>query len=100
MLGVSIEHIEVQDGIPRTRNRRVKVKMIATKYLDSGESVEDIAAHYGISLADVHAALAYYFDHQETFEEIERRNQVLGEKYGVQSDAHLAELRSRLNENK
>lgn len=99
MLGVSIEHIEVQDGVPRTRNRRVKVKMIAAKHLDGGESTEDIAAHYGITLADVHAALAYYFDHQQTFEEIKQRNQTLGEQYGVQADSHLAKLRARLNRN-
>ncbi len=29
-----------------------------------GKSVDEIASDYGLALADVHAALAYYFDHR------------------------------------
>lgn len=65
------------DGIPRTIERRVKVHMIVEKYLVTGESVADIAAHYGISLADVHAALTYYYDNLAYFQQRERERQPL-----------------------
>ena len=29
-----------------------------------GKSVDEIATEYNLTLADVHAALAYYFDHR------------------------------------
>jgi hypothetical protein len=35
-----------------------------------GWSIDEICAEYELTLAEVHAALAYYFDHQE---EIDRR---------------------------
>ena len=30
-----------------------------------GQSVEEVVAKYDLSFADVHAALAYYYDHQD-----------------------------------
>lgn len=65
-----IVHIQIdEDGTARTINKRVKVKMIAQKHYTAGETVADIAAHYGIDLADVHAALAYYHDNRATYEQ-------------------------------
>lgn len=37
---------------------------IATWHERLGKSVDEIASEYGLTLADVHAALAYYFDHR------------------------------------
>lgn len=65
---IPVTHIQLDDdGIPRTINRRVKVKMIAQKY-GVEYTVDEIAEHYGISVADVYAALAYYHDNLEYFE--------------------------------
>ena len=65
---IPVIHIQLDnDGIPRTINRRVKVKMIAQKY-DVEYTVDEIAEHYGITVADVYAALAYYHDNLEYFE--------------------------------
>jgi uncharacterized protein (DUF433 family) len=50
----------------------VKVSMIAQRHLKAGETVEAIAAQYGITLADVYAALAYYYDNRAFFEQHER----------------------------
>lgn len=30
-----------------------------------GRSADDISSDHGLSLAEIHAALAYYFDHRE-----------------------------------
>jgi len=41
------------------------VAAIAELYLDLGQSPEEIAIKYNLSLAAVHGAMAYYYDHQE-----------------------------------
>ena len=65
---IPVIHIQLDDdGIPRTINQRVKVKMIAQKY-NVGYGVDLIAEHYNITVADVYAALTYYHDNLEYFE--------------------------------
>ncbi len=52
------------DCHPRTR-----VAMIVADYLCRGWSAEEIARQYAyLALAEVHAALTYYFDHQQEIE--------------------------------
>ena len=68
------EHIELTPetagGKPRIRGRRITVQNIALWHERLGKSADEIAADYDVTLADVYAALAYYFDHRE---EIDRR---------------------------
>lgn len=63
------EHIELTPdtagGKPRIRGRRVTVQDIAIWHERLGKSADEIASEYDLSLGDVHAALAYYFDHRE-----------------------------------
>ncbi len=64
----TVEHIVatpgVRGGVPHIAGTRVTVSDIALLHLKMGKSVAEIAAEYNLSLASVHAALAYYFDHQ------------------------------------
>jgi uncharacterized protein (DUF433 family) len=53
----------VAGGRPRVAGRRIKVQDIAVWHERLGWSVDEIAAEYGLTLAEVHAALAYYFAH-------------------------------------
>ena len=68
------EHIELTPetagGKPRIRGRRIPVQSVAIWHERLGKSADEIAAEYDLTLADVYAALAYYFDHRE---EIDRR---------------------------
>jgi uncharacterized protein (DUF433 family) len=68
------EHIEVTPemagGKPRIRGHRIRVQDIAIWHERLGKSVDEIASEYDLTLGDVHAALAYYFDHRE---EIDKR---------------------------
>lgn len=91
-----VEHIFVENDIPRTRNRRVKVKMIALKYLEGGATPQELADHYSITLADVHAALTYYYDHQETFDAAERALEPLIEQGRRESEARLKKMQARM----
>ncbi len=54
----------VLGGKPHIKGHRIGVHHIAWWY-SQGESAADLARDYHISLADVHAALAYYYDHKD-----------------------------------
>ena len=62
------QHIECTPGIaggkPRIAGHRITVQNVAIWYDRLGMSADEISSEYGLTLADVHAALAYYFDHQ------------------------------------
>jgi uncharacterized protein (DUF433 family) len=71
---VSVEHIAIHPdfcfGKPRIAGTRMSVAAIVEMYLEMGQSLEEIASKYDLSLASVYAAMAYYYDHQQ---EIDRR---------------------------
>jgi uncharacterized protein (DUF433 family) len=62
-------HIEMTPGIaggkPRIAGRRITVQNIVVWHEHLGKSVDEISAEYDLTLAEVYAALAYYFDHRE-----------------------------------
>lgn len=92
-----IRHIQIDDdGIPRTINRRVKVKMLAQRHIDGGESVADLAAHYDISLGDVYAALAYYYDNKEQMDADREANEALLKEVGISHEDFKAKILKRL----
>ena len=55
-------------GKARIAGRRISVEDIAIWHLRLGKSVDEICAESDLSLAEVHAALAYYYDHQVEIE--------------------------------
>jgi uncharacterized protein (DUF433 family) len=61
-------HIEVAPGIrggkPCIVGTRLAVNDIVLLHLRLGQSLEQIAGHYDVSLAALHAAMTYYYDHQ------------------------------------
>jgi uncharacterized protein (DUF433 family) len=68
------EHIEMTPGVcggkPRIAGHRIRVQDIAIWHEQWGYSPEEIVSHYPqLSLADVHAALAYYFDHRDEIQQ-------------------------------
>ena len=69
--------------------------MIALKY-NNDVSAEDIAEHYGITLADVYAALAYFHDNRAYFEERSRQSEELLKQHGVDGAEFRAKVEERL----
>ncbi len=70
MTAVISEHIQITPGVcggkPRIVGHRIRVQDIAISYEHLGMTPDEIIdQHPSISLADVHAALAYYYDHLE-----------------------------------
>jgi uncharacterized protein (DUF433 family) len=66
MSSIVTTHIEVDgEGVAWIADSRVKVIEIAIDKLAHGSSPEEMAFQYThLSLAQIHAALAYYYDHQ------------------------------------
>ena len=64
---------DVLGGKARLEGRRISVFQIGEMYTEAGESPEYIADQLDLTLTDVHAALAYYYDHPEEMAEIRRR---------------------------
>jgi uncharacterized protein (DUF433 family) len=62
------QHIDktagVAGGKPRIAGHRITVQNIALWHETLGKSADEIADEYDLTLADVYAALAYYFDHK------------------------------------
>lgn len=62
-------HIEITPGVaggkPRIAGRRITVQNIVIWHEHMGKSADEISAEYDLTLADVYAALAYYFDHRD-----------------------------------
>src|SRR5919106_6164713 len=60
-------HIVKEPGLPARleRHPRTRVATIVMDYLGRGLAPEDIVRHYPyLTLAEVHAAMTYYHDHQ------------------------------------
>ena len=67
-------HIEINEkvcgGKPCIAGSRIKVQQVVLEYERLGWTADEICdAHPSIGLADVHAALMYYYDNKEKIEE-------------------------------
>lgn len=74
MTPVSKEHVEVTPdvcgGRPRIAGHRIRVQDVVIWHERERKSPEEIIWEFPqITLADVHAALAYYFDHRRAIDD-------------------------------
>ena len=67
------QHIEITPGVcggkPRVAGHRITVANIVIWHERLGKSADEIATEYDLTLADVYAALAFYFDNREAIDE-------------------------------
>jgi uncharacterized protein (DUF433 family) len=85
MTTVSKEHIAKTPGICGGKaciaGHRIRVMDIVVLHERTGMSPDEIVDQYpGITLADVHAALAYYFDHRDEIEAEFRREREVADQ--------------------
>ena len=69
---LSYPHVQQRLGEPArlVRLPRVRVAQIVMDYLAHGWSVDEMCRQYPhLTPAEVHAAMAYYFDHQQQLDE-------------------------------
>lgn len=74
---------DVLGGDPRLKGHRIGVYHIYQRYVEGDDTPEEIATSYNITIAEVHAALAYAFSNPEKMRDIEARNQALDEEHAA-----------------
>lgn len=66
---------DVMDGEPRIEGRRVTVLRIKELVEERGLPAVDVADMHDLDVADVYAALTYYYEHPEEMASVEKRRQ-------------------------
>lgn len=63
------QHITVMPGVasgrPHIAGHRITVQDIVIWHEWLGRSADEIATEYDLSISDIYAALAYYYDHRD-----------------------------------
>ena len=101
MTTVISEHIQITPDIcggkPRIAGHRIRVQDVVIWYEHLNMSPDDIVYHYpSITLADVHAALAYYYDHLEEIRQDIRASEAFASQLATQTPSILQrKLRER-----
>jgi len=87
MTVISVEHIALREnGAPYVVGKGVKVAYIASLFTRHNWSVESIAGEHDLTVADVHAALAYYYDHKDEIETMIKIGDDLAQQTGTSID--------------
>ena len=79
MKEVSTTHIEITPGVaggkPRIVGHRITVQDIVIWHERIGIVADEIATEHGLTLSDIYAALAYYYDHRKEIDEAIRTDE-------------------------
>ena len=82
---------EVAGGKPRIANHRITVQNVVIWHERMGLSADEIATEYDLTLADVYAALAYYYDHRAEIDEDIRADDAFIEELRKSTPSKLLE---------
>lgn len=89
MVVTSIRHIDVDEhGVARIVGKRTRVIQVVMDKMANGWTPEEIQNQYShLSLAEIHAAFAYYYDNQDALDsQIEQSLRQAEVKYAGQSE--------------
>jgi uncharacterized protein (DUF433 family) len=92
MSAITYPHIEINsDGVATVSDTTTKVIEIVQDHLAHHWHAEDICRQYPyLSLAQIHAALTYYYDHQiEMDQEIESRRRRVADIKAMRADGAI-----------
>lgn len=78
---------DVLGGKARLDGRRISVIDIAERVLDHGQTPESVADQLDVSLAEIHAALAYYYRNLEEMDAVRERRRDLDDELKRRSKA-------------
>ena len=90
------EHIEIVEGAggPKARiaGHRIRVQDVVFWHEKQGMSPDEIVDQFPtITLADVYAALAYYWDHRDAIEDAFKREAQIEAEFRLKYPSKLAE---------
>ncbi len=93
------QHIEITPGIvggkPRIAGHRITVENIVIWHERMGRCADEIAADNDLTLADVYAALAYYFDHRAEIDQSMEESEAFVEELRQRTPSKLLEKLQR-----
>jgi uncharacterized protein (DUF433 family) len=81
----------IRSGKPCITGRRITVADIAIAYLRLGQSLEEIAGEYDLSLAEVYTAIAFYYDNKPAIDESIQASEAFAESLRSQYPSLLQE---------
>lgn len=82
---------DVCGGKPRIAGHRITVQNIAIWHDRLGWSADEIASEYDLELADIYAALVYYFAHREEIDQSIREGKAFVEEMRRKTPSKLEE---------
>ena len=101
-ISVVDKHIEIDPAIvggkPHIKGHRITVQNIVIWHERMGRSADEIAGEYNLSLADIYAALSYYFDHQAEVNGSIRESETLIKEMRKRSSSVLEKKLSNYSE--
>ena len=94
------KHIEIDPAVaggkPHVRGHQITVQNIVIWHERMGQSVDEITSEYNLSLAEIYAALSYYFDHQDEVNTSIRESEAFVEEMKKRSRSALQQKLSNL----
>lgn len=88
-------HIEITPDItggkPRIAGHRITVQDVVIWHEWMGRSADEIAADHDLTLADVYAALTYYYDHREEIDAMIKESEAFVEAFRQQIPSKVTE---------
>ena len=90
-----INHIEIRDGRGYIRGTNKKAEMVARMFVGTDYTIEDVMEQYNLSAAEVHSAIAYYYDNQEELDARHRQAIQWAEENAMTLDKFKAKIASR-----
>lgn len=88
-------HIEITPGIagqkPRIAGHRITVQNVVIWHERMGLSADEIASEYGLTLSEIHAALAYYYDRRAEIDQSIRDERAFVEEIRQMTPSKLPE---------
>ena len=82
---------DICGGKPRIAGHRITVQNIAIWHDRLGWDADEIASEYDLELADIYAALAYYFAHREEIDQSIREGRAFVEEMRRKTPSKLEE---------
>jgi len=83
---------DVRSGRPCIAGTLFTIADLAIKHLDLGQSLEEIAVMFHLSLAAVHAGMAYYYDHQAEIDASIEASEAFAEAFRRENPSLILEL--------
>lgn len=74
-------------------HEHLKAELVARMHVNGERSITYVMEHYGLSRAQVHAALAYYYENQEILDAEYKRS--WDESEAVKSSDFMSEIEAR-----